>query len=49
MQGAVWFSVLFGRPATEIKYVPADMTPETANFLLECAAKAVANYKHPEK
>ena len=49
LQGAVWFSVLFGRPAAEIKYVPEGMTAETAKFLLECADKAVVNYKHPEK
>lgn len=45
MQGAVWFSTLFGRPATDIKYVPNGMTPETAKFLLECADNAVKNYK----
>ena len=49
MQGAVWFNVLFGRPATEVKYLPENMTAEMQKFLLECAAKAVANYKHPEK
>ena len=49
LQGAVWFSILFGRPASEIKYVPADMTPEMAKFLLECADKAVSTYKQPGK
>ena len=49
MQGAVWFNLLFGRPATEVKYVAPDMTPEMAKFLLECAAEAVANYKQVRK
>ncbi|MBR7107264.1 MAG: DUF4886 domain-containing protein [Lentisphaeria bacterium] len=49
MQGAVWFSVLFGRPATEVKYLPAGMTPEMQKFLLECARKAVENYRQPGK
>lgn len=49
MQAAVWFSVLFGQPATDISYAASDMTPEFAKFLRECAAEAVANYKQPGK
>ncbi len=49
MQAAVWFSVLYGQPATDICYAASDMTPEFAKFLRECAAEAVANYKQPGK
>ena len=49
MQGAVWFSILFDRPATEIKYVLPGMKPEQAKFLLECANEAVSTFKQPGK
>ena len=49
MQSAVWFSILFGRPATDIKYVLPGMKPEQAKFLLECANEAVATFKQPGK
>ena len=45
LQSAVWFSFLFGRPATDIKYVPKGMTPEQAKFLLECAQEAVSTFR----
>lgn len=49
MQGAVWFSFLYGKPATEVKYIPKGMSPEQAKFLLECAQEAVSTYRQPGK
>ena len=49
MQGAVWFSFLFGQPATLVKHVPKGMSAEQAKFLLECAQEAVSTFKQPGK
>lgn len=45
LQSAVWFSFLFGRPATDIRYIPKGMTKEQAKFLLECAQEAVSTFR----
>ena len=45
LQSAVWFSFLFDRPATDIRYIPVGMTQEQAKFLLECAQEAVTTFR----
>ena len=49
LQAAVWFSFLYGKPATVVKYVQKGMKPEQAKFLLECANEAVSTFKQPGK
>jgi len=45
LQCCVWFAVLYGRPTSEIKFVPEGITPEDAAFLREIAQKAVDSFK----
>ncbi len=45
LQAAVWYSMLFGVPATEIKYTPSGLSRREAAFLRSCAQQAVENYR----
>lgn len=50
LQSCVWFAMLFGRPATDITFVPEEITADDARFLRETAQKAVETFKqvqHP--
>ena len=41
LQACVWYGFLFGRPTSEIKFVPKGITPEDAAFLRATAQKAL--------
>ena len=47
MQAVLWFSFLFEKPVSEIKYIPEGIDPEQAAFLRRCAQKAVDTFKQP--
>ena len=47
LQAAVWFSFLFGKPATEIKFFPEKIDRAQAEFLLSCAADAMNGFVQP--
>lgn len=47
LQAAVWFSFLFEKPVTEIKYFPENIERAQAEFLLSCAGEAMETFKQP--
>ena len=49
LQAAVWFSFLFEKPASEIKYFPENIERAQAEFLLSCAGEAMETFKQPGK
>jgi len=48
LQSCLWFSELFGRNTSEIKYVPREMSEAKAKFYREMAQKAIDEYKQPK-
>ena len=45
LQACVWFALLFDHSATDIRFVPDEITEDDAQFLRETAQKAVETYK----
>lgn len=45
LQAAVWYLFLFDAPVSKIKITPKKMSEKDSAFLLDCAQKAVSNYK----
>lgn len=49
LQAAVWFSFLYGKNTSEIKFVPREIGDDDAEFLRKCAQQAVNEYKQVKK
>ncbi len=48
LQCCVWFAVLYGKPVSDVKFVPQGITAEDAAFLRGIAQKAVDSYKQKQ-
>ncbi len=48
LQACVWFATLFNRPATDITFVPPELTAEDAAFLRKIAQQAVEQQRAAE-
>lgn len=49
LQACVWFALLFDKPATDVTFVPKELTPEDARFIRETAQKAVESFPQVNK
>ncbi|UKI32229.1 MAG: hypothetical protein L6W00_00970 [Lentisphaeria bacterium] len=45
LQACVWYILLYGRTAEEIKYIPKELSDSEAKLLARCAEQAVREYK----
>lgn len=45
LQACVWFGFLYGRPTSEITFVPNELTADDARFLRQTAQKAIDEFR----
>ena len=49
LQGCTWFLFLFHKKAEDVKFIPDEIGDKDAEFLLQCAAEAVASFPQVKK
>ena len=49
LQGCTWFLFLFHKKAGDVKFIPDEIGDKDAEFLLQCAAEAVASFPQVKK